>query len=157
MAWRDRHQDRAGRKATMRELVGSGSVPGLLAYRDGQPVGWLSLGWRQELEGLQRSPTLRPRDEDQAVMAIVCLYVDIGSRTCGVSTELITAALDYCRGLGATAVEAYPKAALSRHAAEGGRAEENDSFMGRRGQLERQGFEVVRQAGARLVMSAQLG
>ena len=69
---------------------------------------------------------------------------------------MIAAALYYCRGLGATAVEAYPKAALSRHAAEGGRAEQADSFMGRRGQLERQGFEVVREAGARLVMSVRL-
>ena len=43
-------------KRAMRTLVGRGSVPGLIGYEEGRPVGWISLGPREDYEKLERSP-----------------------------------------------------------------------------------------------------
>src|SRR5439155_14829881 len=37
----------AGRKAAMRAIVQSDEPPGLLAYMDGEPVGWVSVDRRE--------------------------------------------------------------------------------------------------------------
>src|SRR5262245_55616268 len=65
----------AGNKRALRRLVDDGDVPGVLAYRDGEPVGWCSIAPRQEFAALGRSRTLRPID-DEPVWSIVCFYVD---------------------------------------------------------------------------------
>lgn len=147
---------RAVRKQALREQIAADERPGLLAYRDGQPVGWLALGRRDVMEGIRRSRTLRPAAPDPDVMAIVCLYVDPDERGQGVSSAMIDAAIDYARAEACTSIEAYAKADLARHAAAGGRAEQAFSYMGRRAQYEARGFRVVREAGARLVMSRAL-
>ena len=47
----------AGRenKRALCELVSSGGVPGLVGYLDGSPVGWISLGPREDYLKLRRS------------------------------------------------------------------------------------------------------
>ncbi len=157
MAWRDNQPSRVARKDGMRALVGEGRRPGLLAYRDGRPVGWVSVSPRPELGRLTRSPKLRPPTEDtENVHAIVCFFVDVDERSSGVATALLDAAVDAARDAGASAVEAYPKQDLAPHARAGGRAEENYSFMGRRRSFEERGFTAVREAGTRTVMRLEL-
>lgn len=157
MAWRENQPSRAARKEGMRDLVDGDRRPGLLAYLDSRPVGWVSVSPRPDFGRLARSPRLRPAADDAGrVYAIVCFFVDTQARGTGVSGALLDAAIDAARAAGATAIEAYPKGGVAPHALQGGRAEENDSFMGRRQSYERRGFTAVREAGARLVMRKEL-
>jgi len=96
----------ANRKA-LRALVDRGRVPGLIGYRDGRPIGWISLAPREQYAKLRRSPVMKPVD-DRPVWSIVCFFVDAGERGRGVSEALLRAGIDYARSKGATLLEAYP-------------------------------------------------
>ncbi len=93
----------------LRQLVDDDQVPGLLAYDDGVPVGWVSLGPREVFSRLQRSRVTKPVD-DVPVWAITCFVVSSRRRRTGVATELLAAAIEYARSRGAAAVEGYPVA-----------------------------------------------
>jgi hypothetical protein len=75
----------AGNRRAMNRLVQDGRVPGLLAYREGRPVGWVSVAPREEFGRIQRSPTLKPVD-DKPVWSIVCFFMHRGEREKGVGT-----------------------------------------------------------------------
>ena len=62
-------------RTAMKSLVDGGSVPGLIGYQDGTPVGWVSLGPREDYPKLQRSPVMKPVD-DTPVWSIICFFVD---------------------------------------------------------------------------------
>jgi GNAT superfamily N-acetyltransferase len=94
-------------KQALKGIVNSGEVPGLLAYADGEPVGWVSLGPREKFPHLEHSRTLK-RVDDQPVWSIVCFVVDERVRRRGLMTKLLQAAIDYARERGAKIVEAYP-------------------------------------------------
>jgi GNAT superfamily N-acetyltransferase len=96
-----------GKKARMKELVEHGSVPGLLAYVDGKPVGWCSLGPREHYLALERSRRLK-RIDKQPVWSIVCFFMDKKYRRQGLMSELVRGAVEYAVGQGAKIVEAYP-------------------------------------------------
>ncbi len=96
-----------GTKRAMRGIVDSGEVPGLLAYTDGEPIGWCSLGPRQAFGRLQRSRTLKAVDE-QPVWSIVCFYVAAPYRGKGLMAALLKAAVEYAKSRGARVVEGYP-------------------------------------------------
>src|SRR5947208_8772981 len=87
-------------KQSLKSLVDAGSVPGLIGYQDGSPVGWISLGPREDYPKLRRSPVMKPVD-DQPVWSIVCFFVDARSRWRGVSEALLEAGIDYARSQGA--------------------------------------------------------
>jgi hypothetical protein len=55
--------DGADNKAALHEVVISGDVPGLLAYADGQPVGWCAVAPREVFTALERSPTRKRIDD----------------------------------------------------------------------------------------------
>ncbi len=94
-------------RQSLHTLVDEGRVPGLLAYADGQAVGWVSLGPREDFPTLERSRVLK-RVDDQPVWAIVCFYVARHKRRQGVMRALIAGAVDYAAQQGAQVVEAYP-------------------------------------------------
>jgi predicted GNAT family acetyltransferase len=91
----------------MRKLVDGGTVPGLLAYDGPIPVGWISIGRREEFVLLKQSRVLAPVD-DQPVWSIVCFYIAKSHRKKGLMLPLIQAAVEYARKNGAKIVEAYP-------------------------------------------------
>ena len=113
-----------------------GRNPGLVAYRDGEPVGWVSVGPRDDYERLQHSKVLGPVD-DKPAWSIVCFVVSRPARGQGIARELLDAAVDYAREHGATLVEAYPVDT------EGGRVPAAQAFKGTLGMFERAGFDVV--------------
>jgi GNAT superfamily N-acetyltransferase len=113
-----------------------GRAPGLVAYRDGEAVGWVSVGPRDDYERLQHSKVLGPVDE-KPVWSIVCFVVARAARGQGVARALLDAAVDYAREHGATLVEAYPVET------DGGRVPPAHAFKGTLGMFERAGFEVV--------------
>ncbi|MBI4306900.1 MAG: GNAT family N-acetyltransferase [Chloroflexi bacterium] len=94
-------------RRALKALVDSGAVPGLIGYRDGSPVGWISLGPRDHYLKLRRSPVMKPVD-DRPVWSIVCFYVDPKMRGRGIADQLLAAAIDYARDQRVKLLEAYP-------------------------------------------------
>ena len=95
------------RKEALRQQLERPVAPGMLAYLDGQVVGWCGFGPRAEMERLVRSRTI-PALDDQPVWAIVCFLVRVGYRRRGVARALLQGVIDYAREQGAPALEAYP-------------------------------------------------
>jgi GNAT superfamily N-acetyltransferase len=86
---------------------------GLLAYRDGEPVGWCAAGPRTRFARALRSPVLAaaPADEgatDADVWLVPCFYVRRDARRAGVTRLLLTAAVSLARDRGAVAIEGFP-------------------------------------------------
>jgi len=94
-------------REALRALAASDRPPGLIGYRDGVPVGWISLGPREDFARLARSPTMKAVD-DKPVWSIVCFVVPSTHRGQGVASALLDAAVTYARDRGATLLEAYP-------------------------------------------------
>ena len=110
--------------------------PGLVAYADGRPVGWVSLGPREEYVKLANQRVFAPVD-DRPVWSIVCFVVARADRGQGIARKLLGAAIDFARAEGATTLEAYP-------ADPGGkRMHIADAYKGTLSMFERAGFEVV--------------
>jgi GNAT superfamily N-acetyltransferase len=96
------------RKRALKALVDRSRVPpGLIGYRDGRPIGWVSLGPRTDFARLARSPVMKPVD-DADVWSIVCFFVDARERGRGVAEALLKGALRWARSNGVRLVEAYP-------------------------------------------------
>lgn len=132
-------------KKQLCDLVDRGTVPGLVGYVDGAPVGWISLGPREDYLKLQRSPIMKPVD-DAEVWSIVCTYVAKSHRGLGLQHQLLAGAIDYARAEGVRTLEAYPVDKPERSHAD-------FMFFGSRGLYERAGFrEVVRRSPTRVVM-----
>jgi GNAT superfamily N-acetyltransferase len=93
--------------AGLKALVAAGRSPGLIAYRDKIPVGWVSLAPREEFEKLRRSPVMKAVD-DQPVWSIICFVVPPVHRGQGVAHALLQGAIAFAAKHGATLVEAYP-------------------------------------------------
>lgn len=112
MYWRLGHSQWVKQKGTaneraFRELVEQGPPPGLLAYADGDPVGWCALAPRGEYPRLAKSRILKPVDE-QPVWSITCFFVARPLRRRGVSLALLRAAGRFAAGRGARILEGYP-------------------------------------------------
>jgi ribosomal protein S18 acetylase RimI-like enzyme len=94
-------------RADLKALVDRGPPPGLIAYRGKTPVGWVTLGPREDFARLAKSPVMKPVDE-QPVWSIVCFVVPAEQRGQGVARALLDAAVAYAKQQGAALVEAYP-------------------------------------------------
>lgn len=97
----------AGNRDALRERVRGGQPLGVIAYLDGEPVGWCSVAPREHFVRLARSRILAPVDETP-VWSITCLYLAPAVRRRGISSRLVEAACSYAASLGAGTVEAYP-------------------------------------------------
>jgi GNAT superfamily N-acetyltransferase len=92
---------------------GSATTSGLVAYLDGEPVGWCAVEPRPAYEGLVRNNRVpwegRAEDKtDESVWAVTCLFTRAGFRKRGISRALARAAVDFARERGARAIEGYP-------------------------------------------------
>ena len=122
-------------KHAMENLVARGTVPGLLAYRGGTPIGWVAASPRSELVRLEQVPTLRSAEEpgDEHTWSVSCFYVHRASWRAGVGAALLDAALARAREHGASAVEGYPVQAGSI-----------DPYTGYDTMFSASGFELLR-------------
>jgi GNAT superfamily N-acetyltransferase len=123
------------REQAMRRLCERDHPPGVVTYRDGEPVGWCNIGPRTEITRLARSRLIRPVDE-LPVWSIVCVIVRPGHRQQGVTAPLIEGAVAYAASHGAPAVEAYPVDPP-------GRMDQTMAFVGTRSMFEQAGFRVI--------------
>jgi GNAT superfamily N-acetyltransferase len=109
----------ADRQARLSEQVQDGS-PGLIAYLDGEAVGWCAVEPRPRYPSLLRSrvvtggSTEDPADE--TVWAITCFVVRTNFRRRGVASALVRAAVDHARSRGASVIEGYPVDPTEREA-----------------------------------------
>jgi GNAT superfamily N-acetyltransferase len=91
----------------------SGTTSGLVAYLDGEPVGWCAVEPRTAYPRLLRNNRVpwvgRAEDKaDDSVWAVTCFVTRPGYRRRGVSRALARAAVEFARKRGARAIEGYP-------------------------------------------------
>lgn len=122
-------------RASLKALVDGGTVPGLIGYRYGLPVAWVSLGPREHYAKLARSPVMKPVD-DQPVWSIVCFFTTLDARGEGISEAMLAHAVAYARKNGARLAEAYP-------VDKAGRGRDDGMWFGAKAMYDRAGFEEV--------------
>jgi GNAT superfamily N-acetyltransferase len=126
----------ARRRAALARLAERRNAPGLVAYRDGAPIGWVAVGPRFDFGRIERSRATPPVD-DLEVWVIPCITVRRGYRGQGVAVALIRAAVAYALKLGAPAVEAYPRAGKKR-------VHDDFAFYGTEAMFRKAGFRRAR-------------
>ena len=140
--------------AQMRELPGSGPVkerrrdalkklarrrrraPGLIAFEDDEPVGWVAVAPRAELARVDASRAT-PRVDDEDIWVIPCITVRKTARGRGIAIALIQAAVAYATEKGAPGVEAYPRSGNARTG-------DDNVYFGTEPLFRRAGFRVIR-------------
>ena len=136
-------------RANLKRLVDAGNPPGLIGYQDGNPIGWISIGPREEFHTLQRSPVMKPVDE-KPVWSIVCYVIPSEHRRQGVATALLQGAIAYARTRGASLIEAYPMDRAEP-------SKDTDMWFGSKSMYDRAGFqEVARRKPERPIVRLQL-
>jgi GNAT superfamily N-acetyltransferase len=130
------------RLAALRAQLAEHPAPGMLAYSDGEPVGWLGFGPRTRVGRLVRSRTI-PAVDDLPVWSIYCFTVRVGYRRQGIARALLAGLIDYARAEGAPALEAYPVDTAGR------RIHGTAAYVGTAGMFERAGFRRVLETDAR--------
>jgi GNAT superfamily N-acetyltransferase len=90
-----------------KSIVDAKTVPGLLAYSEGYPIGWIAVEPRSAYPKLAHSRVLKPVD-DQEVWSITCFFVEKNHRHKGITVELLKAAAEYVKSCGGKIVEGYP-------------------------------------------------
>jgi len=91
----------------------SETTSGLVAYLEGEPVGWCAIAPRSAHPRLLRNNRVpwvgRNEDKsDDSIWAVTCFVTRAGFRRRGISSALARAAVDFARERGARALEAYP-------------------------------------------------
>lgn len=123
------------RKRQFKAVVDEGHMAGLLAYRDGVPVGWVALGPREDYRKLERSPVMRAVDA-QPAWSIICFVVPAAHRGQGVAAALLQGAIAWARTHGVALLEAYP---VDR----AGRSSDESMWFGAKSMYDAAGFEEV--------------
>jgi len=132
-------------RSALKSLVDAGNSPGLIGYRGKVPVGWVSLGPREEYAKLERSPVMKAVD-DQPVWSIICFVVPSEHRGQGVARALLAGAIAHAKKHGATLLEAYP---VDRP----GRSNDDSMWFGAKSMYDIAGFtEVARRKPQRPVV-----
>ncbi len=132
---------RTARRSMMRKIVKSGPPPGLLAYREGQAVGWLALTPRPETPGWnvgrKASAAFTPKDaDDPETWAASCFFIRRGWRGQGVTTQLLEAGIAWAREQGARQIDACPMVHDEQRSAVG-------LFVGPKRVFDRAGFKTL--------------
>ena len=122
-------------RQALRGELAEGHEYGVLAYEDGEPVGWAALAPRAEYSRLDRSPVTK-RIDDQPVWSVTCFVVRRGHRGKGVASALLAGAEQRARAMGATVLEGYPVVAEERMAP-------TDAWHGLESMFEDAGFREV--------------
>ncbi|MEI3866472.1 GNAT family N-acetyltransferase [Microbacterium sp. CCNWLW134] len=115
----------------VRELLAEGP-PGVLAYDDGEVVGWAAVHPRADTSFATNRRI--PHVDDEDVWSVWCIRVRPGHRGRGISHALLGGAVDFARDNGAPAIEGYP--VDNRRA----KVDLTMAYVGTRALFERAGF-----------------
>lgn len=132
-----RGEERADR---VRELCHQDPPPGVIAYLDGEPVGWAALHPRRDTSFARNR--LIPHVDDLDVWSLWCFRVRPGHRKQGLMHALLDGAVSYARERGAPAVEGYPVDNA------GAKVNQTMMYVGTRGMFERAGFVMAAETGS---------
>ncbi len=124
------------RRRVMTELAKRDPAPGLLAYDGDEPVGWIAVAPRGELNRVDRSRAT-PRVDDVDVWTIPCVTVRKDVRGRGIAVALIREAVRYAAQYAAPAVEAYPRDGSERTG-------DDNAYFGTETMFRRAGFRILR-------------
>lgn len=132
------------------------STSGMVAYLDGEPVGWVAVEPRARYRRLRGSSvpwagrTEDPDDPD--VWAVACFAIRPGYRRQGLTRPLTAAAVEYARSRGAKVIEGYPMVPKPGQDVSWG-----EMYVGSRNTFVAAGFrEVSRPTTRRVVMRLDL-
>ena len=127
------------------------TTSGLVAYLDGEPVGWCAVEPRTAYPKLPPQRVVfakRGEDKDDAsVWAVTCFVVRAGFRGRGLTRVLVRAAAEFARERGARAIEGYPMITQPGQVVTWG-----ETHVGTRGIFEDAGFTEVHRATLRRVV-----
>jgi GNAT superfamily N-acetyltransferase len=146
------------RAQTAAGAPGAARTSGLVAFRDGEAVGWCAVEPRPAYPGLLRVYRVpwAGRSEvkaDAGVWAVTCFFVRAGFRRQGVSYALARAAVGFAKARGARALEGYPMLT-----APGQEVAWGEMSVGARSVFAAAGFrEVSRPGKRRVVMRVEFG
>ncbi len=127
--------DAQQRQELVFEMCGRTPAPGILAYADGEVIGWAGVAPRSEVADLQNADVF-PRTDDVEPWSIFCLRTRAGQRRQGIGQQLIDGAVTFARDNGAQAIEAYPLDTAQK-------VDAIYTYPGLRSMFERAGFEKV--------------
>ena len=96
-----------GNKNAMKKIIFSGNIPGIIAYRNNEPVGWCSVAPREDFSRLDNSRILKPVDE-KSVWSVVCFFIHKNYRNQGLSIALLNTAKKFVKSKGGKILEGYP-------------------------------------------------
>ena len=128
-----------GNRAALQAQVKAGQSTGMLAYLDGQAVGWCSVSPRASFGRLARSAALTPASDPppDGTWSTVCFFVHRRYRHRSVAKALLRAAMEFAREQGAVAFEGYPVRPRE------GKLDNNSAFPGTWSMFVECGFEEV--------------
>jgi GNAT superfamily N-acetyltransferase len=89
------------------QIVTSDKTPGLIAYLDGIPAGWVAVEPRENYPVLNNSRILRALD-DIPVWSVTCFFVARKYRNQGLTVALLKAAIVFVKEKGGEVIEGYP-------------------------------------------------
>ncbi len=112
------------------------NAPLLVAYVDGEPAGFVSLGPRADFARVAKSRATPPVD-DVPAWVVPCITVRRGYRGRGVAVALLRAAVAYAGERGAPALEGYPRRTAAR-------VHDDFAFIGTEAMFRRAGYRRVR-------------
>ena len=90
----------------VRLLVQQSPPPGVLAYDDGEVVGWAAVHPRADTSFARNRKI--PHVDDLEAWSVWCIRVRPGHRKTGISHHLLRGAVAFARENGAAAIEGYP-------------------------------------------------
>lgn len=97
-------------KSALHDQLRSRPAPGLLAYRDGVPVGWVQVGpvgrYPRVTGNTRRHSVLG--DDPEGLWRITCFVVPVSERRSGVATALLDGAIAHARAKGGRVLEGHP-------------------------------------------------
>ena len=138
-------------KQALKDIVDSGIVPGILAYTDGQPVGWCAVAPREDYPSLERSRVLK-RVDSKPVWSVVCFFVAKQFRHKGLMVMLLHGAVDYVKSRSGRVVEGCPVEPKK------GRMLDPFAYTGVSSSFRKAGFlEVLRRSETRPIMRCVIG
>ena len=121
--------------------------PGLVAYAEGAPVGWVQVGPRPSFPrwGGNRTVQAVAGDDldDRGVWAVTCFVVKVGHRRRGIGAKLLGAAVAHARDAGAHTLEGHPVDVAARKS----RSSSAELYHGTLSTFLATGFEEVGRTG----------
>ncbi len=100
-----------GNRESFTQLAVTEATPlGILAYQNGEPVGWCAVGPRERYARAIKAPTYKTKAEDDFdnVWLVPCFFVRKDARGAGLTSRLLHAAVDLASEHQADAIDGFP-------------------------------------------------